>query len=93
MNLGNTGNRIDESTRAQVLRHIRNNPGEVYQLIADRFSIHHTTVKRIARQGGIVRVSPEHAAKVKVQKHEPNRREGGIIADDTQWRARQERAR
>jgi hypothetical protein len=76
---------ICPQVKAEIAETIRTQPTTSYRVIAEQYGVGMATVSAIAARNGLRRKKDPPAA------YEPNRREGGIIADDAQWRARQER--
>ena len=75
-----------------VVRAVQDNPDRPYTEIADEIGVRRHQVGRILRRMNISRKDIESGLRVERAKHrDPNLREGGIVADDAQWRARQQR--
>lgn len=81
---------IPESTRLAIVEAIKGT--DSYLVIAERFDVHPGTVSKIAKQNGIQRQDRGWPKDGPVERRrDPNQREGGIVADDAQWKARQRR--
>ena len=82
---------LPKGRNLEIVEMVKSRPDLSYYKIAERFGVSFTTVSRIACAHGVKRGDP--VVNPKPRKLDPNRREGGIIANDAQWRARQERIR
>ena len=80
---------ISPKKKAEIAETIRSQPKTLYRIIAERYGVSTATVSGIALRNGLSR--KKDTPTDRKSSCVPNRREGGIIADDAQWRARQER--
>lgn len=80
---------ICKEKRAAILDAVRSEPTTPYRAIAERFGVGAATVNNIAKSNGVRR--KQDSVPTPKPPKKTNRREGGIIADDAQWRARSHR--
>ena len=77
--------------KAEIAETIRTQPTTSYRVISEQYGVGMATVSAIAARNGLRRKKDPPADRKAA--YGSNLREGGIIADDAQWRARQERIR
>jgi len=83
---------ITPKLKQQIVGMARDCPTMPYGQIAKRFGVSRGTVSRVATAAGVLRRQPQQARARSIGPTRPEHlRDGGIIADDAQWRARQQR--
>lgn len=81
---------LSKQRHRDIAKMVEDRPDLTYAQIGERFGVSHATVSRIAYQHGVAR-KVQLTTEKKSHKPDKNRREGGVIATDAQWRARQDR--
>jgi hypothetical protein len=83
---------LTDEQKEAIADALRRGPGRTYTEIAAQFGVGGGAVGRVARQYGIPRKADERRSRVMAAvPKSPNLRDGGILANDEQWRARQQR--
>ena len=87
---------LTKDRKAEMVRMILDEPDTGYRTIADRFGVAYSTVTRVANDHGIRRKADLETSIRKKQRKDRlpgggELREGGIVANDEQWRARMQR--